>query len=118
VAEKKIRAVFYSDEFSEFFESLSERERTKHIWTIHIIETVQILPDKFVKKLAGTEFYEMRVSVGYNEYRTVLFAMDSDNFVTATEIYLLNGFLKKDTKEYKRQIAKAINILNEVEDEN
>jgi hypothetical protein len=117
VAEKKIREVFYSDEFQEFFDSLDVRVRTKHIWTIHIIETVHILPDRFVKKLQSTEFYEMRVSVGYNEYRTILFAMNSDNLMTATEIYLLNGVLKKDTKYYKKQIAKAVKVLKEIEDE-
>jgi hypothetical protein len=75
------------------------------------------VPDRFVKKLTGTDFYEMRVSVGYNEYRTVLFAMDSDHIMTATEIYLLNWFLKKDTKDYKKQIATAIKILKDIEDE-
>ena len=48
-------------------------------------------------------------------YRTVLFAIDSDNFVKATEIYLLNSFLKKSTKDYKKQIEIAKKIMKEVE---
>ena len=115
MAERKVRTVFYSDEFDEFFARLEHRVREKYIWTIRIVETVRLLPTKYVKKLEGTDLYEMRVSVGYNEYRTILFAMDSDNFLTATEIYLLNSFLKKSTKEYKRQIEIAERMLKEIE---
>ena len=89
MADRKVRTVYYSEEFKRFFDDLDTRVREKYLWTIQITETVQVLPTKYVKKLEGTEFYEMRVSVGYNEYRTVLFAIDSDNFVKATEIYQL-----------------------------
>lgn len=115
MAEKKIREVFYSDEFNVFFERLEHRVREKYIWTIQIVETVQLLPAKYVKKLEGTDLYEMRVSVGYNEYRTILFAMNSDNFMTATEVYLLNSFLKKSTKDYRTQIEIAEKMLKEIE---
>lgn len=57
----------------------------------------------------------MRVSVGTNEYRTVLFAIDHENFIEARNIILLTGFLKKDKKDYKKQIDKAISILNNLE---
>jgi hypothetical protein len=33
----------------------------------------------------------------------------------ATELVMLNGFLKKDKKDYDKQIKKAINILNNIE---
>lgn len=58
-----------------------------------------------------TYLYEMRVSVGSNEYRTVLFAIDNSNVILSTKIILLNGFLKKSTKDYSKQIAKAERIL-------
>jgi hypothetical protein len=57
----------------------------------------------------------MRVSIGKNEYRSVLFAIDHDNVIESTRIILLNGFLKKSTKDYKREIDKAENILNKLE---
>lgn len=115
MADKKVRTVYYSEEFKKFFDDLDTRVREKYIWTIQITETVQILPIKYVKILEGTEFYEMRVSVGYNEYRTVLFATDSDNFINATEIYLLNSFLKKSKKDYGKQIKIARKLMKEIE---
>ena len=115
MADKKVRTVYYSEEFKKFFDDLDTRVREKYIWTIQITETVQVLPIKYVKILEGTEFYEMRVSVGYNEYRTVLFATDSDNFINATEIYLLNSFLKKSKKDYGKQIKIARKLMKEIE---
>ena len=56
----------------------------------------------------------MRVSVGGNEYRTVMFTMDNDNVILATEITLLNAFMKKSSKDYKKQISLAENILNRI----
>jgi hypothetical protein len=68
-----------------------------------------------VKKLENTEFYELRISTGHNEYRTIIFATDHENIMEAKSIILLNGFLKKGTKDYKKEIKKAINILNSIE---
>ncbi len=70
---------------------------------------------KFVKHLENTDLYEMRVSIGTNEYRTVLFAIDHDNFIEAKKVILLNGFLKKDNKDYRKQIDIALSILNNLE---
>jgi hypothetical protein len=44
MTEKKIREVFYSEEFNEFFARLEHRVREKYIWTIRIVETVRLLP--------------------------------------------------------------------------
>ena len=57
----------------------------------------------------------MRVSIGNNEYRTVLFAIDHDNFIEAKNIILLNAFLKKSHKDYRKQIEIAETILNRLE---
>jgi len=73
------------------------------------------LPTKFVKHLFGTRLYEIRVAVGHNAYRTILFAANSDNIIQATEIYLLNSFLKKSEKDYEREITIAEKILNDLE---
>jgi phage-related protein len=114
MANPKIREVFYTSEFRSFLLSVEARVREKYIWTIDVVETLPIIPAKYVKKLETVDLYEMRVSTGHNEYRTILFAMDSDNVVTATKIYLLNSFLKKSSKDYKREFGKAQKMLEEI----
>lgn len=57
----------------------------------------------------------MRVSIGTNEYRTVIFAIDNHNFIEAGNVILLNGFLKKDNKDYRKQIEIANTILKNLE---
>lgn len=112
--EPKIREVFYTSQFRSFLLSVEARVREKYLWTIYAVETLPVIPSKYVKKLETTDLYEMRVSVGYNEYRTVLFAMDGDNVMEATKIYLLNSFLKKSSKDYKREIWRAQKMLEEI----
>lgn len=87
----------------------------KFDYVINIISTIYNILTKFIKHLENTELYEMRVSVGTNEYRTILFAIDHDNFIEAKNIILLNAFLKKDKKDYRKQIEKAISILKDLE---
>ena len=53
----------------------------------------------------------MRVSVSRNEYRTILFSIDNENILSASRIFVLNAFVKKSTKDYKKQIDIAYNIL-------
>lgn len=76
-----------------------------------IIRTEYVVSTKFVKHLENTELFEMRVSVSTDEYRTILFAVDQDNIILSKKILLLNGFLKKSTKEYRKQIEIAERIL-------
>ncbi|MCM1170487.1 MAG: type II toxin-antitoxin system RelE/ParE family toxin [Bacteroides sp.] len=85
------------------------------MYTINVITRVYSIPTKFVKHLTGTDLYELRISVGANEYRTILFAVDHRNIFECTRIILLNGFMKKSGKDYKKQIALAERILKELE---
>ena len=109
-----IRTIFKTDEFEEFYNGLDEKVKDKFEYTFELVQTVYAIPVKYVKHLEGTDLYEMRVSVGSNEYRTVLFAIDNSNVILSTKIILLNGFLKKSTKDYSKQIAKAERILKGV----
>lgn len=106
-----IRTIFKTDEFEESYNGLDEKVKDKFEYTFELVQTVYAIPVKYVKHLEGTDLYEMRVSVGSNEYRTVLFAIDNSNVILSTKIILLNGFLKKSTKDYSKQIAKAERIL-------
>jgi hypothetical protein len=79
-----------------------------------VIINVYNIPTKFIKHLQNTNLYEMRVSIGPNEYRTIIFAIDHINLIQSTKIILLNGFLKKSSKDYKKKIEEANKILNEI----
>lgn len=110
-----VRTIHKSAEFDAYYDSLPQKVQDKYDYVMNVIATVYNVPTKFVKHLKTTDLYEMRVSVGTNEYRTVLFAIDNDNVIEAKNILLLNGFLKKDNKDYKKQIEIAESILSKLE---
>jgi hypothetical protein len=104
------RELIFSPEYMAFVENSNQRTREKLHYAVSILENVPLIPAKFVKKLTNTDFYELRVSVD-NEVRVILFSADNENINLASSVVLLNGFVKKSTKDYEREIAKAINIL-------
>ena len=116
-SKEHIRKVYWTAEFTEFYNGLPEKVRVKFDYVLEIVKTERVISTKFVKHLENTDLYEMRVSVGSNEYRTVMFTMDNENVMLATEIILLNAFLKKSSKDYKKQIRLAENILNNISHE-
>lgn len=111
---KRLRTILYTDEFNEFYSELDERTKLKFKENVSVLETIYVLSTKFIKRLTNTDLYELRVSVGTNEYRTILFAVNHKNIIQSTEIVFLNGFLKKSTKDYDKQIKKAVKILNDL----
>ena len=106
-----VREIFYSDEYKEHYEKLDAKTQTKYDYIEQIIRTMYVVNKKFVKNLEGTEFYEARISVGTNEHRTIVFAIDSASFMESKRVVFLNSFLKKDTKQYKSEIEQARRIL-------
>ncbi|MDE5585019.1 MAG: type II toxin-antitoxin system RelE/ParE family toxin [Muribaculaceae bacterium] len=109
-----IRTIFRSAEFDKFYFTLPNKVKEKFEYVFLVVQTVYNVSTKFVKHIENTDLYELRVSLGTNEYRTILFAIDHDNVIESTRIILLNGFLKKSSKDYKKQIEKATNILKNI----
>lgn len=107
-----LRKFYRTPAFDKFYESLHARAQKKVDYVLDQIRTERIISTKFVKHLVNTDFYEMRISVD-NEYRVILFAIDHDNIINATEIFLLNGFIKKSTADYERQIFLAQKIMED-----
>ena len=106
-----IRETFHSEEYDQYYNSLDEKIKVKYDYVESIIKTQYVVNKKFVKNLEGTEFYEARVSVGTNEYRTIVFTIDSQSFMESKRVLFLNSFLKKDTKQYKSEIEIARQII-------
>ena len=106
-----VRNIIFSDEFEEYYASLNEAMKKKYDYALQIVKSQYVVSSKIVKNLENTDFYELRISISSNEYRTILLAIDHDNFMQSRNVLLLNSFLKKDTKQYKAEIKKAGNIV-------
>ena len=104
------RELIYSSEYMDFYRKSNRRTQEKLLYATSILETVTPVPSKFVKKLVGTDFYEMRISVD-TEIRVILFSIDNDNINEAKSVVFLNGFIKKSTKYYEKAIAEGLKIL-------
>lgn len=109
---EEVRETFHSAEYDEYYATLDARIKAKYDYVETIIKTQYVVNKKFVKKLEGTEFYEVRISVGTNEYRTIIFVVDTASFIESKRVLFLNSFLKKGTKQYKGEIETARQILN------
>lgn len=109
--EDNIRQVIYSEEFDAFYRGLDSKIQDKFDYGLRLIKTQYVVNKKFVKHLENTDFYELRISISSDEYRTVLFAIDNSSFVQSKRVILLNSFMKKGTKQYKAEIKLAEKIL-------
>lgn len=110
-----IREIVATAEFLAYYAALPKNVQDKYDYAIQVISTQKVVSIKFVKHLEKTELYELRISVGTNEHRTVMFAVDKANFIECKKVILLNSFLKKSTKQYKSEINKAYELLKELE---
>ena len=107
------RELIYSPEYVEFMKNSNDRTKEKLSYAAAVLETLCPVPSKFVKKLVNTDFYEMRVSV-HSEVRVILFSVDHGNLNLSTKVIFLNGFIKKSTKDYEREVRKAVKILRDL----
>ena len=105
-----MRNILLSDEFKEFVTTLKPNVSGKLDYAIEMLTEVKGISQKLAKKLVNTEFYELRIKSD-NEYRIIIYPLDNINLIEAENIILLNGFVKKSTKDYKKHIDVARNIL-------
>ena len=106
-----MRKIFKTHEFLEFMNNSETNVKDKVDYLFDIITTQPVINSKVAKRLINTTFYEVRIQVN-NEYRIIVFAIDHDNITQSKNILFLNGFMKKSTKDYNKQIKIAIKILD------
>ncbi len=113
MSNEKIRTVFlYKDYFTDFYDKQKQKVKDKIIWTLKLIETIQQVPEDYLKHIEGTEgLYEIRVQLGSDIFRIFCF-FDKEKLVV-----LANGFQKKTRKTPKSEIEKALKIKEEYEAE-
>jgi len=102
---KQIREViFYGDYFWDFYKMQSPKVKKKINWTIGLLQFLEIIPEKYLKHIEGTDLYEIRVSFGNNIFRIFCF-FDKDLLVI-----ILNGFQKKTQKTPRNEIDRAVKL--------
>lgn len=105
----KVRTVIaYKHYFIDFVKSLSEKMQDKVVKTIQYVETLQIVPEKYLKHIEGTKgLYEIRVKFASDIIRVFCF-FDGEKMVI-----LLSGFQKKTQKTPKKEIDRAVRLMQE-----
>ena len=105
---KQIREViFYGDYFWDFYKKQSVKVKKKINWTIGLLQFLEIIPEKYLKQIEGTDLYEIRVSFGNNIFRIFCF-FDKNRLVI-----ILNGFQKKTQKTPKTEIDRALRLKHD-----
>lgn len=102
------KIIIYKRYFIDFYEKLPHYIQIKIEWTLNLIQVTDIIPTKYFKHIEGTNgLYEIRVQSGNNIFRIFSF-FEKDNI-----IILGNVFQKKTQKTPKKEITKALKIMEE-----
>ncbi len=114
MSNKKYRKVVtYKNYFKEFLKKQPVAVKKKIIWTLELIEDLEQVTETYLKHISGTDgLYEIRIIFGSNIYRIFCF------FTGKQLVILMNAFQKKTQKIPKSEIAKALKIKEEYEQEN
>ncbi|PWK16687.1 type II toxin-antitoxin system RelE/ParE family toxin [Xanthomarina spongicola] len=103
----KVREVIaYKHYFEEFLLAQPIKVQDKIYKVVEIIETYERVPSNYLKAITGTNgLYEARIKLGSNIWRVFCF------FDKGKLVILLNGFQKKTQKTPKKEIDKALNLM-------
>ena len=105
-------ALFYKDYFERFFIKQSKKVKAKIIWTIELIEELERVPETYLKHIESTQgLYEIRVKQGRDIFRIFCF-FDEGQLIIVT-----SGFQKKTQKTPKKEIDRALKIMEEYDNE-
>ena len=104
----KIRQVIaYKDYFEDFLLKQPEKVQDKVYKIIEAIETLERIPANYLKLIQGTKgLYEARIQLGSDIWRVFCF------FDQGKLVILLNGFAKKTQKTPRKEIDKALGLMN------
>lgn len=106
--EKFRNSFLYKNYFTDFYSKQNVKVKEKIVWTIKLVETLQIVPEEYFKHLETTDgLYEIRVKQGSDIFRIFWF------FDEGKLIVLANGFQKKTQKTPRQEIEKAEKIKAE-----
>lgn len=103
----KIREVVaYQDHFEKFLTKQPKKVQDKIFRVIESIETFERIPSNYLRSIQGAKgLYEARIKLGSDIWRVFCF-FDKERLVI-----LLNGFIKKSQKTPKKEIFKAVRLM-------
>ena len=102
MSEFKRKIEVYKNYFWNFYNKQNLKVQGKIDWTVTLIQTNKIVPEKYFKHLTITDgLWEIRVSENKGIFRIFCF-FDKGNLVV-----LLSGFQKKTRKTSKLEIKRA-----------
>ena len=105
-----MRTIYRTPEFDKFLFEADSVLLKKVQYITEILLTQKTINSKVAKKLTNTILYEIRIQIA-NEYRIFNFAMDHEDISQANNIVFISCFMKKSTKDYQKEISKALKIL-------
>jgi phage-related protein len=105
---EKIRQVIaYRNYFEDFLLAQPMKVQDKIYKIIEAIETLERIPANYLKFIQGTKgLYESRIQLGSDIWRVFCF------FDQGRLVILLNGFVKKTQKTPRKEIDKALGLMN------
>jgi phage-related protein len=105
---EKIRQVIaYENFFEDFLLAQPVKVQDKIYKIIEAIETLERIPANYLKFIQGTNgLYEARIQLGSDIWRVFCF------FDQGKLVILLNGFVKKTQKTPRKEIDKALGLMN------
>jgi phage-related protein len=102
------QVIAYKNYFLDFYHEQPDHVQAKMEWTLNFIRLAKQIPEKFFQHITRTKgLFEIRIEVGNNIYRIFCF-FDKGNLVV-----LGNAFQKKTQKTPKKEIEKALRIMEE-----
>ena len=100
--------IFYENHFIGFYQVQNDKVKEKIKYVLELIKQVEKVPEKFLKHLTNTNgLYEIRIEYQSNIYR-IFCCFDKGKLVV-----LFNAFQKKTQKTPKKEIEKALKLMDE-----
>jgi mRNA-degrading endonuclease RelE of RelBE toxin-antitoxin system len=108
---KKRQLIFFKEYYWDFFNKQTEKTKDKIDYVLFLVTVADKIPRKFFEQMTGYDgLYAIRIEFESNIYR-IFCCFDKGNLVV-----LFNGFQKKTQKTPKKEIDKAVRIMQEYYD--
>lgn len=102
------QVIAYKRHFLDFYEPQPGNIQKKIEWTLNLIRIFKQVPEKYLKHVEDTNgLYEIRVEAGKHCFRIFSFFDKGDILI------LVNAFQKKDQKTPRKEIIKALRIMED-----